>query len=461
MLAGAPARKGLGDSPQPSTSLDSAQTAQTQQAGSPFIVSSSSNPPHDLLALQHAVLPPAPGSMDPSVAKQAIKEALAPLSPSDLAMVQEQLRQSRLARQQEAWGAAAAVVPAAPPPHTPEQQDEVNPLVQHVAAALAHGKVSPQDVSRVLSTLDPSVFRPRQQQPQLPQLRHLAPQPAARHASVSSGAPVPLPAMAVSPFESSQLAELLPACPARQHRRTAPPSVAAPYSAVLDSLQLPPAALAAHAAAASAAAALHHPGRSTVKGRRSGRKARGHVSSLVLASVSSASDAAGQTSMAASVLQHQPQLAGDMLPAGQPCPDSLPHAHTSSWGSAGAAAADADVLMMSAAAACDDEGAAAASAPPTSLRSRFARLSLAVQQDILRQLDELSALEDELREGGPREAAEPQGHGPRVSDGTGLVALDTRETVTKCCAWIMLCLRASLLGACMHSCPPAENMLSA
>lgn len=49
----------------------------------------------------------------------------------------------------------------------------------------------------------------------------------------------------------------------------------------------------------------------------------------------------------------------------------------------------------------------------TSLAARFARLPAAVQDDILRQLDELSALEEEARA-----MQEPEQQGPRVSAGT-------------------------------------------
>lgn len=328
--------------PQPSTSLDSAQTAQTQQhaasPGSPPYADGSSNPS----ALPACSLLPPAGSnggrsiIDPSAAKLAIKEALAPLSPAELAMVQEQLRQSRLARQQESWASTHAdgglgSVPAqscspCPVPSTPEQADSgVNPLVQQVASALAHGKVSPQDISRVLSTLDPSVFLPapkqqRRQQPiplpqhTMPQLQkpHYLPQHSmqerpAWHARANSApsalsvpAAIPMPA---SPFYSSQLP---PAVTGLQHSRLgprpAPRSVAAPYSAVLNCLQLPPAALAAHAAAATAAdaARMQHPGTSARKGRRSSRRAREQLASL-LKPVRSATAGAGQTTAAGRV----------------------------------------------------------------------------------------------------------------------------------------------------------------
>jgi hypothetical protein len=319
---------------QPSTSFDSAQTAQTQQHGAspdspPYAVGSSNpsswQPACSLLAPEDGIVRP---SIDPSAAKLAIKEALAPLGPAQLAMVQEQLRQSRLARQQEAWD-GVSIVPEqfcspCPVPSTPEQDDSrVNPLVQHVASALAHGKVSPQDISRVLSGLDPSVFLPvpqkQRQQPQLcpPQLhkpqvqpQHMQDRPAwaARASSAPSMLSVPaaIP-MPPSPFYSSQLPAALTSASQHQRYRAGPRpgqrSVAGPYSAVLNSLQLPASALAAHAAAATAAdaaaARMRHPGHSVRKGRRSSRRARGQVVSLLM-SVSTASDTAGQTSLTGS-----------------------------------------------------------------------------------------------------------------------------------------------------------------
>lgn len=59
------------------------------------------------------------------------------------------------------------------------------------------------------------------------------------------------------------------------------------------------------------------------------------------------------------------------------------------------------------------EAEAAAAAVPVPLGVRFARLSPAVQQDILQQLDELSAMEDELRGGSA--APDHECQGPRVS----------------------------------------------
>jgi hypothetical protein len=325
---------------QPSTSLDSAQTAQTarQHEGSPspFDRSSSRNPSANHAGhkagspLYHAHTADVRTSVDPSVGIQSIKEALAPLSAAQLAMVQEQLRQSRLARQQESWGCVESFgikmplsvqsCSPSPPPCMPEQacmpeQDggRVNPLVQQVATALAHGQVSPQDVSRVLNTLDPSVFLPapckqpqhhwapaqlpaRPQPQQLPQQvhQHMGPQQPSSMLAVPAAVPVQ-----PSPFYSSQVPPMLHAgLPAARSRTR---SVAGPYSAVLNSLQLPPAALAAHAAAATAADAAsqqqqRHPGSSSRKGRRSCRTARGQLGSL-LRSVSTRSDAAGATSL--------------------------------------------------------------------------------------------------------------------------------------------------------------------
>jgi hypothetical protein len=324
---------------QPSTSFDSAQTAQTQQHGaspdSPAYAGgvgsskmSAWQPACSLLAPQDGIVRPI---IDPSAAKLAIKEALAPLGPAQLAMVQEQLRQSRLARQQEAWGCASVVPeqccsPCLVPSTTEQEDSRVNPLVQHVASALAHGKVSPQDISRVLSGLDPSVFLPvPQKQLQLPQLcppqlwppqlhnppqfqpQHVQDRPAWAARASSAPSMVSVPAaipMPPSPFYSSQLPAALPSAHQRQPYRAGPRpsqrSVAGPYSAVLNSLQLPASALAAHAAAATAAdaaaARMRHPGDSVRKGRRSSRRARGQVIGL-LRSVSTASDAAGQTSL--------------------------------------------------------------------------------------------------------------------------------------------------------------------
>lgn len=284
-------------------------------------------PECSLLAPEDGIVRP---SIDPSAAKLAIKEALAPLGPAQLAMVQEQLRQSRLARQQEAWDSASVAAEQScspcPVPSTPEQEDSrANPLVQHVASALAHGKVSPQDISRVLSGLDPSVFLPvpqkqLTQQPQLlpPQLhkpqfqpQHMQDRPAWAACTNSAPSMLSVPAaipMPPSPFYSSQLPAALTSAGQHQHYRAGPRPgqrpVAGPYSAVLNSLQLPASALAAHAAAATAADAAvarrRHPGHSARKGRRSSRRARGQVVSL-LRSVSTASNAAGQTSLAGSV----------------------------------------------------------------------------------------------------------------------------------------------------------------
>jgi hypothetical protein len=311
---------------QPSNSLDSAQTAQTQAQQQP---GGRASP--DTITVSHPSAPEAPCSLlpasdgiyksglDPRAAKMAIKEALAPLGPSELAMVQEQLRQSRLARQREAWTgehAANAEIHVSAQSSSPEPLtcDDVGggfkPLVQQVASALASGTVSPQDIARVLSALDPSVFRalPQQQEQHWmpePQLRkpQAAPQHSqllswGQHSSHSAPSALSMPAavpMPPSPFYSSQV---LPSfTPRQQMPQPAQRSVAGPYSAVLSSLTLPPAALAAHAAAATAAdaaaaARMRHPGSSTRKGRRSSRMPRGQLSSL-LRSVSTASDAMG------------------------------------------------------------------------------------------------------------------------------------------------------------------------
>lgn len=295
---------------QPSTSLDSAQTAQT---GSPSAHVGSSKP--------HRV--------DPNAAKLAIKEALAPLGPAQLARVQEQLRQSRLARQQQPLAgfevaASASAQPCCPCQHPstacqPQLQDpsmgssEVacTPLVQQVAAALAKGQLSAHDIMRVLNTLDPSVLRtpPQHQHQQQHQHQLRMPQHHPQHQDalwaqqqhqrtgmLSAPTAIPVPPMA---FGSSLLPPAVASVP-RQRLRTPAASVAAPYSAVLNNLQLPPAALAAHAAAATAAAAVakaRHPGSSASKGKRSSsRKARCQLSRLV-GSVSTASDAAGHMSL--------------------------------------------------------------------------------------------------------------------------------------------------------------------
>lgn len=111
-----------------------------------------------------------------------------------------------------------------------------------------------------------------------------------QHSSHSAPSALSTP-MPPSPFYSSQV---LPS--SRQQQVPPQPaqrSVAGPYRAVLSSLTLPPAALAAHAAAATAAdaaARLRHPGSSTRKGRRRSRVPRGHLSSL-LRSVSTSSEA--------------------------------------------------------------------------------------------------------------------------------------------------------------------------
>jgi len=292
---------------QPSTSLDSAQTAQT---ASPSAHVGSSNP--------HRV--------DPNAAKLAIKEALAPLGPAQLARVQEQLRQSRLARQQQPLaGFEVSSQPCCPcqdpspcqHPSTACQPQLQDPsmgssevactlLVQQVAAALAKGQLSSHDIMRVLNTLDPSVLRTppqHQQQHQLRMPQHhpqhqdalWAQQQHQRTGMLSAPTAIPLPPMA---FGSSLLPPAVASVP-RQRLRTPAASVAAPYIAVLNNLQLPPAALAAHAAAATAAAAVakaRHPGSSRSKGKRSNRKARFQLSRLV-GSVSTASDAAGHMSL--------------------------------------------------------------------------------------------------------------------------------------------------------------------
>lgn len=76
--------------------------------------------------------------------------------------------------------------------------------------------------------------------------------------------------------------------------------------------------------------------------------------------------------------------------------------------------ADAEWTAPSATPAAHDAGrdpaapaVAAAAVAPTSLHARFARLPACVQEDILRQLDELSALEEETRGGSG--ASDPQG----------------------------------------------------
>jgi hypothetical protein len=112
--------------------------------------------------------------------------------------------------------------------------------------------------------------------------------------------------------------------------------------------------------------------------------------------------------------------------AASAAPASDAHMHGSSWAGASAVSlsdvaltcrettADAGRPAAPAAvpAECAEQGVeATAAAAPTSLRARFARLPPRVQEDILRKLDELSAMEDEMR--GVRDA-ELQG-GPRVS----------------------------------------------
>lgn len=118
-------------------------------------------------------------------------------------------------------------------------------------------------------------------------------------------------------------------------------------------------------------------------------------------------------------LQQQQQAAGDLLHmfmAGSAQPASDTHMHGSSWAEAAPqplleTAADAGWPAAAPAQCAEQSVEAAGAAAPTSLGARFARLPARVQEDILRQLDELSALEDETRSG---RDAEAQG-GPRVS----------------------------------------------
>jgi hypothetical protein len=115
-----------------------------------------------------------------------------------------------------------------------------------------------------------------------------------------------------------------------------------------------------------------------------------------------------------------------MFMAGSAAPASDAHMHGSIWADAPAQPLPDAALLCTEATA--DAGCPAAPTPvpaecaeqcmkttataaPTSLSARFARLPARVQEDILRKLDELSAMERETRGG---RDAEPQG-GPRVS----------------------------------------------